>query len=266
MTQRSLGHDTDSAKKFDLAQKYGADHPPSTDPLAEQVAALATGVYYHLVQGDRLARKGRMDEAAKLNEAILASDPQNFSVVLNLLYLARFVDRLGNQVDALYRRATSINPQVPLIYAYYGAALARQGKFDAAAAAARRAIELRPDYGEAHVLLGELMEAQNRPGDAIDQYRLAHSSEPTLQLKLWRLLIIQGRSREVIPELLATLQQDDMYATLRRVLLGEAYLTIGDPARAQQYLEQARTRARSEGPPELVAQIDQELEQIARRR
>jgi len=80
-------------------------------------------------------------------------------------------------------------------------------------------------------------------------------------LKLWRLLIIQGRSGEAIPELLAALNADDSYAAFRRVLLGEAYLTTGETAKARLYLEQARSRA-----PEMAAQIDQELAQIARAR
>ena len=267
--EQGLGRDAEAAKNFELAQRYNGDHPPATDPLGDQLAALATGIYYRLANGDQLARKGRTDEAAQLNEAMLARDPENFSVLLNLLYLARFVDRLSDKVEGWYLKAKQINPQVALVYAYYAAALARQGKFDAAAAAARKAIELQPDYPEAHVLLGEVLEQQNHPAEALEQYQRAlatQSSDRTLQLKLWRLLIIQGRSRDAIPQLIPALQVDDTYATLRRLLLGEAYLTTGDIGKAQEYLEQARSRARTEGPPELVAQIDQEIEQIARRR
>ena len=59
------------------------------------------------------------------------------------------------------------------------------------------------------------------------------------------------------PELIAALQTEDTYSTLRLVLLGEAYLTSGDLVHARQYLEQARNRARSEGPPQLLAEIDE---------
>jgi tetratricopeptide (TPR) repeat protein len=267
--EQGLGRDAEAAKNFELAQRYNGDHPPATDPLGDQLAALETGIYYRLANGDQLARKGRTDEAAQLNEAMLERDPENFSVLLNLLYLARFVDRLNDRVESWYLKAKQINPQVALVYAYYGAALARQGKYDVAASAARKAIELQPDYPEAHVLLGEVLEQQNRPAEALEQYQRAlatQSSDRTLELKLWRLLIIQGRGRDAIPQLIPALQVDDSYATLRRLLLGEAYLTTGDVAKAQEYLEQARSRARAEGPPELVAQIDQEIEQIARRR
>jgi tetratricopeptide (TPR) repeat protein len=266
LAERSQGRTEEAAKNFELAHRYEGDHPPRTDPLVDQIAALATGVSHLLEESSRLTQKGRVDEAAQLNETILARDPENFSALLNLLFLARLVDRLGDKVDDFYTTAQRLNPQVPMVYDFYGAALARQGKYDAAAAALRKAIELKPDLAEAQGLLAEVLESQNRPAEAIEQYRRAlamQSSDQVFQMKLWRLLIIQGRSSEVIPQLLPALQMDDSFAALRRFLLGEAYLTTGDPARAKQYLEQARSRAINEGPRELVAQIDQELDRIA---
>ena len=268
LTERSQGYPEAAAKNFELAQRYGGDHPPRADTLGDQITALSAGVSSRLAEGDRLAKQGRVDEAAKLNETILERDPENFSALTNLLYLARFVDRLGNKIDGFYAKAQRLNPQVPIVYDYYGAALARQGKFDAAAAALRKAIELKPDLAEAQALLAEVLERQNRPAEAIDHYRravAAQSSDPNVQLRLWRLLIIQGRGREVIPQMLPALDLNDSFATLRRVLLGEAYLTNGDLGRAREYLEQARSRALNEGPQELVAQVDQELARIARR-
>lgn len=262
MAQRSLGKRTESDRSLELAQRFSGDHPPASDALADQVAALATGFSYRLAEGDQLARKGNMEEAARLNEAMLDRDPENLGVLLNLLYLARFVDRLNDKIETFYTRARQINPEVPLIYSYYGGALAHQGKFDDAIVALRKAIELRPDSVDAHSFLGEIYERQNRLSEAIEQYQralAAQTSDRALQMKLWRLMIIQGRSREVMPELIAALQIEDTYSTLRLVLLGEAYLTSGDTAKARQYLEQARNSARSEGPPQLLAEIDQEL-------
>ena len=269
LTQRSLGRDAEAARNLDLAQRYGKDAPPASDPLSLQLAALATGVYYHLAESDRLAHSGHMDDAVRLNEAMLDRDPESFTVLLNLLFLARFVDGLDDKAASFYSRARQIDAQVPLIYDYYGVALARQGKYDAAMAELNKAIELRPDYAEAHAVLADVLDRQSRPTEAIEHYRRALAAQPSdraVPMKLWRLLIVHGRSREAIPEMIPSLQLDDSYAALRRVLLGEAYLTLGDADKARQYLEQARNRARSEGPPELAAQIDQELEQLARRR
>jgi len=268
LAERSQGRADEAAKNFELAQHHEGDQPPLADPLQDQIAALATGISHLLEEGSRLAQKGRMDEAAHLNETVLAHDPENFSALLNLLYLARFVDHLSNQVDAYYTKAQRINPEVPMVYDFYGAALAKLGKYDAAAAALRKAIELKPDLVEAQGLLGEVLESQNRPAEAIEQYRRAlatQSSDQIFQMKLWRLLIIQGRSSEAIPQLLPALQMDDSFAALRRLLLGEAYLTTDDPARAREYLEQARSRALTDGARDLVPGIDQELKRIAAR-
>ncbi len=269
LVSKSKGNEAESIKYFEQAQRFTTDRPPVADPVFNQMAELATGVYYHLAQGDQLAHKGQMEQAARLNEEMLKRDPENFTFVLNLLYLARFLDRFDDgELENLYATAKRLDPQVPLIYDYYGAALARQGKNDAAAAAFRKAIELNPDYGEAHAWLAEILEKQNRPADAIDHYQRAlatQSSDRETQMKLWRVLIIQGRSREAIPQLLPALKLDDSYSSLRLVLLGEAYRTTGEPGKARDYLEQARSRVRTEGPPGLLGQIDQELKELTQK-
>ena len=52
---------------------------------------------------------------------------------------------------------------------------------------------------------------------------------------------------------------------MRRVLLGEAYRTTGDFGKSRQYLELARDRVRQQGPPDLLAQIEQELKESPQR-
>ena len=91
---RSLGHDAESTKNFELAKQYYGDHPPAADPVLDQVAELSTGVARHLAEADELTKKGKMEEAARLDEQMLARDPENISFLMNLLYLARFLNRL----------------------------------------------------------------------------------------------------------------------------------------------------------------------------
>jgi tetratricopeptide (TPR) repeat protein len=187
---------------------------------------------------------------------------------VNLLYLARFVTRLDGQVETLYAKAKRIDPQNSLLYNYYGVVMLRQGKYDAAAVALRKALELRPDYAEPHKWLGEIMERQNRPAEAIEQYQRALAAEPSdrpVQMKLWWNLIIHDRGREAIPQLLPALQIDDSFTSMRLVLLGEAYRTTGDIGKSRQYLELARNRVRSQGPPDLLPQIEEELKQLPQR-
>ncbi len=265
-TGRSLGHEAESAKNFELATRYKDDHPPVQDSLLGQVAELYTGVSRRLEESNQLAKQGKMEEAAKLNEEVLERDPENLSALVNLLYLARFVARLDGQLETLYAKAKRIDPQNPLVYTYYGVVMIRQGKYDASALALRKAMELKPDDAEPHKWLGEVLERQNRPAEAIAQYQRALAIEPNdraVQMKLWWDLIIQNRGREAIPQLLPALQIDDSFTSMRLVLLGEAYRTVGDIAKSRQYLEQARNRVRNQGPPDLLAQIEQELKELA---
>jgi tetratricopeptide (TPR) repeat protein len=265
---RSRGHTTESARNFELAQIYAVDRPPAEDPVLGQVEELATGVFNHLDQADRLANKGQTEEAAKLTGEMLERDPENLTLMLNLLYLARFTARFDDKVDAVYAKAKRINPELPYIYDYYGAVLARQGKYDAAASALRNAIARKPDAPEPHKLLGGVLEHENRAPEAIEEYQRSLAAEPsdrTIQVKLWFLLVLHGRSREAIPQLAAALPIEDSFTSTRLLLLGEAYRSTGDAGKARQYLEQARSRASNEGSSDKVAMIDQELKQLPSR-
>jgi tetratricopeptide (TPR) repeat protein len=262
---RSLGHDAESTKNFELAKQYYGDHPPAADPVLDQVAELATGVSRHLAEADELTKKGKMEQAAQLDEKMLARDPENLSFLLNLLYLARFLNRLDDRVDTFYEKAKRIAPRGELVYDYYGVVKVRQGKYDAAATALRKAIELRPEDPEPYKFLGEIAERQNRPAEAIENYRRALAAEPSdrsFQMKLWFTLIAHGRGREAIPELLPALQVEDSFTSTRMFLLGEAYRTTGDYGKSRQYLEQARDRMGSQGPPDMLAQIEHDLKEL----
>jgi len=267
--RRSLGHEAESAKNFEMAKRYTNDRPRVDDPLLGQIAELSTGISRRLDESNQLAKQGKMDEAATLNEKILERDPENPSAIVNLLYLARFVTRLDGQVETLYAQAKRIDPQNPVAYTYYGVIMLRQGKFEAAAAALRKSMELKPDNAEPHKWLGEILEQQNRPAEAIQQYQRALAAEPSdrpLQMKLWWNLIIHDRGREAIPQLLPALQIDDSFTSMRLVLLGEAYRTTGEISKSRQYLELARDRVRSKGPPDLLPQIEQELKDLPQER
>ena len=158
-----------------------------------------------------------------------------------------------------------MDPHNPIGYTDYCVVMIRQGENDAAAMALRKAIELRPDDAEPHKWLGEVMERQNRPAEAIAQYQRALAAEPSdhpVQMKLWWILITHDRGREAIPQLLPALQIDDSFSSMRLVLLGEAYRTTGELGKSRQYLEMARNRVRAQGPPDLLPQIEQELKEL----
>jgi tetratricopeptide (TPR) repeat protein len=262
--ERALGKEAEAASHFALAQRYSGQSPPAEDPVLDQVSELEAGPSSRLQAADRLIQQGKLDEAANLFEEVLKRDPARTAAWVQLLYLARFLNRLNSQVDSLYASAIRLNPKVPEFYNNYGAALVRQGRMDTAATALRKAIELKPDYAEAHTWLAEVLESQHHISEAVVQYQRAVTADPSYRqarIQLGRVLINMHREREAIPDLLPALQVEDEQTSFVLVLVGEAYLYTGDRATARRYLEQAHTRVRTAGPARLLAEIEDDLAQ-----
>jgi tetratricopeptide (TPR) repeat protein len=260
---RALGKEADAATNFALAQRYSGQSPPAEDPVLDQLSEVAAGSSNELQVAGRLIQQGKLDEAANLYEEILKRDPVRTSAWIQLLYLARFLNRLDSQVDSLYASAVRLNPKIPEFYNNYGAAVLRQGRTDAAAVALRKAIELKPDYAEAHTWLGEALESQGRITEAVVEYQRAVTADPSYRkarIQLGRVLLNLKRDREAISDLLPALQVEDDQTSFVLVLLGEAYLYTGDRTTARRYLEQARTRVRN-ADTRLLAEIEDELSQ-----
>ena len=267
VVEKSLGRADEAAKNFDLAKRFAEQRPPSEDPLLKDVAGLSAGAYTQLEQSDKLIQKGDWDNAARVNHEVLTRDPNNLSALMNLLYIARFSEKLDGEVDDLYAKAKKVNPQIPYIHNHYGAVMLRQGKFAPAVTALRKAVELKPDYAEAHTWLGEALDRQGHSREAVEQFQSALAAEPSnrlAQVEVARILLSLGRGKEAIPPLTAALQVNDSRTSMVLVMMAEAYRSIGDRARTRQYLEEALERVRNEGPPELLAEIEQELKQASR--
>jgi tetratricopeptide (TPR) repeat protein len=266
---KRLGHDAESAKNFELAERYKGDSPPADDPLLNQMLGLATGPLNRILQAQQLVRQGEFQEASRLFREVLKRDPNDLDGLyglLNLFYLAPPANRPSvEEVEAYYARARQIAPQNPELYLFYGSALIRQNKYDGAVTALNKAIELKPDYADAHLFLGGILEQANHPDQAMVHYRLALAAQPSFrpaQLQLGRMLVNLGRDREAIPELLPALQVDDADTPMVMLFLAQAYANSGDLPKAREYLKQARTRVQKTGPPDLLERIDQGLKQL----
>jgi tetratricopeptide (TPR) repeat protein len=263
---RRLGHTAESDKNFRLAESYKDHSPPAEDPLLSEVVKLATGIEKRLTEAKRLMDRRQFDEASRLYKEVLKQYPDNPDCLVNLLYIAQFPNQATPvEVEDLYTRARRVDPGLPKVYLYYGTALAGEGKYDAAAAAIGKAISLKPDDGEAQAWLADVMMRQHRPAEAIEHYRLALKVEPSFRparLMLGQILITTGRSREAIPVLIPALQGNDKITPVFLMTLAQAYANTGDPAKATEYLKQARPLVLQSGPPQLLAQIDAGLAQL----
>jgi len=263
VTERRQGKPADAAKDFQLAESYKDHNPSSGDELLSQIQQLETGIENRLTQAKQLMNRGKFDEASQLYKEVLKQYPDNPDCLVNLLYIAQYPNQATpEEVEDLYTRAREANPKLAKVYLYYGTALASEGKYDAAMKAIGKAIEMKPDDAEAHSWLADVMERQNRPAQAIEQYRLALAAQPSFRparLELGKILLTLGRDREAIPVLLPTLQVEDSYTPVVMMFLAQAYVRTGDRENAKEYLRQARARALKSGPPNLLAQIDKGL-------
>jgi tetratricopeptide (TPR) repeat protein len=106
-----------------------------------------------------------------------------------------------NEAVACYRRALELSPDYPEAHNNLGSALQAQGRLDEAVTCYRRALELRPDYPEAHNNLGSALQAQGRLDEAVTCYRRALKLKPDLpdvNSNLGLALKKQGRLDEAV--------------------------------------------------------------------
>ena len=268
-TERRLGRGAESEKNYRLAESYKDRKPPSDDPMLADVKRLATGIETRLIEAKRLLDRRQFDEASRIYKDVLAHHPDNPDCLVNLLYIAHFPNQSSpEEVEALYATARRTSPNIPKVYLYYGTALASQGKYDAAIAAIRKGIALKPDDGEAQAWLADVLMRQHRPAEAIEQYRLTLKVDPSFRparLMLGQLLIRAGRSGEAIPVLLPALQGNDNNTPIFLMTLAQAYADTGERAKAIEYLRQARPLVAQSGSPDLLAQLDRGLTQLGAR-
>jgi Flp pilus assembly protein TadD len=107
-------------------------------------------------------RLGQYDEAERLLQSSLRLKPDHPTAWLNLgiLYLDR--DQTMPALAAL-AQAVVHAPSDPVARNYLGVAAGRNGWFDAAESELRRAVELRPEYADAHFNLAVFCLERNPP-------------------------------------------------------------------------------------------------------
>ena len=83
-----------------------------------------------------------------------------------------------DEAVACYRRALELKPDFAEAHNNLGNALQDQGKLDEAVACYRRALELKPDFAEAHNNLGNALKDQGKLDEAVACYRRALELKP----------------------------------------------------------------------------------------
>ena len=115
-----------------------------------------------------------------------------------------------------YRRALELKPDYAEAHSNLGIALKDQGKLDEAIACYRRALELKPDFAEVHSNLGIALKDQGKLDEAIACYRRALELKPNFaeaHSNLGSTLKDQGKPNEAIACYRRALELNPDFAT-----------------------------------------------------
>lgn len=130
-------------------------------------------------------RAGRLDEAERLYRGVLSAEPRNVDALQMLGVIAHQRGRHADAIE-LMRRAIDVQaetaPAAPSPHALnnLGEAYRAAGEPDQAIACYRRALEIKPDYAEAHYHLGQALFDRGEAGAAVEPYRRALALKPQL--------------------------------------------------------------------------------------
>ncbi len=158
---------------------------------------------------EELLRQGRTDEAISLYRQ--TDSPVAVDAFGNRLLLQGLTD----QAILLYRAALQIDPNYAEAHIDLGIALYQKGRIDEAIAEYRQALRLNPASAEAHGNLGDALSREGRINEAIAEYRAALAINPDyaeVHTNLGAALFREGSIDESIAEYRQALQLDSRSA------------------------------------------------------
>jgi tetratricopeptide (TPR) repeat protein len=170
----------------------------------------------------------------------LTNNPES---VLALNNLGNLLLQRGEVDDAMlhFRKAIELRPDFPESHSNLGNAFTRKGLVGEAMAEYQKALQLRPGLPEVHNNLGNLLARQGRPAEALSQYRQALELRPSFadaQNNLGMMLLQHGRVDEAIPALRKAVELRPEFA-LAHNSLGLALLEMGQLDEALPHFQKA---------------------------
>jgi Flp pilus assembly protein TadD len=107
-------------------------------------------------EGLNLARAGENERAARCFGRVLDLDPNNELAIYNLGVLMFRMDRWNDSAD-MFRRLMAYRPKDPDVFVNFGKILERGGRREQAMVCYKKALELDPDHSEALCRTGILL-------------------------------------------------------------------------------------------------------------
>ncbi|MGA3066425.1 MAG: tetratricopeptide repeat protein [Tepidisphaeraceae bacterium] len=186
-----------------------------------------------LAEAGRYHQTGRLGEAERLYQQILAEHPGNAEALDHLGVIACQSGRHNAGVE-LIERAVALAPDEPAYQHDLGIACIQMAKWDKAAAALGLLVELKPADPDAHFHLGNALREQGNLERAIAAYRQANVLRPSYPEALINLGIALAHSGKL----------DEATESYRRAIvqnpnIAEAYTNLGLALRDQGQLSEA---------------------------
>jgi protein O-GlcNAc transferase len=150
-----------------------------------------------------LYEAGNLPEAESMCRQILAVLPDQPETLHLSALIAKHLRHADEEALALARRAIELKPQFPEAHNTLAGFLKDLGKIDEAIASYREAIRLNPDFAEAYSNLANLFTDFGRTQEGIDLYRKAIELKPLLASAyngLGTALVILGKMDEAVAE------------------------------------------------------------------
>jgi hypothetical protein len=221
--------------------------PAPTPPRVESAPGPAL-----IAEAVRLHRIGRLDEAERAYQRILAADPSHAQT---LHLLGMIAAQRGNyeRAEELIARSLELAPLVAEAHYNLGVALQGQRRTEDAAGAYRRALELKPDVAATHLQLSVALQELGQPTDAFAALERALALDPA-SAQAW---YMRGDLKSYAPgdpdidrmeALLATAASRGLGADERLLLefaLGKAWMDVGDGERAFAHLRAGNRQKRA---------------------
>jgi Flp pilus assembly protein TadD len=209
-----------------------------------------------VLRGERLLAKGKVGEAKRVFEQVLAVDPNDPRAWLDL-GLAHEVTRDFASAERAYRRATEVDGNFAEAFNNLGVLLREGGKLTEATTMLERAVALDPQLSAARFNLGLAYEEQGKLAEAEREYlatidRLPNDPVPRINLAM--MLLDTGRREDAAVQLRAArpMVRGDV---LLSIAVGEGFRRSGLPEEAVPVLRMALNQAPDPPPTELLAEL-----------
>ena len=264
LEERSLGMTAEAEKELALHEQYRPLHPPSEDPLMDEVRGLNHSPFTESRRAVDLINQDRLFEALEQFAAAIRSDPNYQPAYAGMIALC---SRLGlaGRGERIYRDAIALHPEFFEVYLNYALLELANSRYAEAEAAFRKVLEHDPNQLEANVQYGRLLEKTGRAARADRYYRTALEQNPNhrqANYLLGQRLLAAGRVADAIPLMEKAARGKDEGTPWYLRVLAVAYARARRRQEAAETALEALRQARLQGQNDLAALVGRDLQKI----